>query len=373
MQNQLEESYKMEKIHLNLKKEIDESYDILIDRNLLSKIPSDLRKNNVGNRYLIITDSNIENLFGNKLLDLMKKNGLKTDLISFTAGERSKNMSTFAKLIHETHNLGLDRKSVIIALGGGVVGDMAGLVASTYMRGISYMQVPTSLLAMVDSSIGGKVAVDLPTGKNIIGNFHQPKKVYVDVSLLKDLPKKELINGLAEIIKHALIKDKTLFNYIENNLSKILNKDELTLIALIKRNCEIKARIVEQDEKEAGTRKLVNYGHTIGHAVETLTNYKKFSHGEAIAIGMAVGALIANKVNLLSKKELTLQNNLLKKASLPTKLPNIDTNKLVNELKKDKKAVGGEVEFVLLERIGKAKYSMKVLNNVIKEAIEESR
>jgi len=363
----------MEKVHLNLKKEIDNSYEIIIDKTLLNRIPSDLKKNNIGNRYLIITDSNIKGLFGNKLLALMKKTGLKADLISFKAGEQSKNLEVFKSLIEQAHTLKLDRKSAIIALGGGVVGDIAGFVAASYMRGINYIQVPTSLLAMVDSSIGGKVAVDLKTGKNIVGAFHQPKKVYIDVSLLNNLPQRELINGLSEIIKHALIRDKTLLTSIKNNLNKIITKEESTLISLIKKNCEIKARIVEKDEKEAGLRKLVNYGHTIGHALETLTNYKKYSHGEAIAIGMVVEGLIANKVNSLSKKELLKQNNLIKKSGLPTKLPDIDTNKLINELKKDKKVVGGKIEFVLLKGIGNAEHSINVPNNIIKQSIEESR
>ncbi len=363
----------MEKIKLNLKNRIDQSYNIVIDRDLLGKIPKDLKQNKIGNSYLIITDSNIEKLFGKKLLALMKKTGLKTDLISFKAGEQSKNLKTFTQLIQKAHKLGLDRKSTILALGGGVVGDIAGLVASTYMRGIDYIQIPTTLLAMVDSSIGGKVAVDLPTGKNIVGHFHQPKKVYIDISLLKNLPKKEMNNGLAEIIKHALIKDQSLFSFIDNNLDKIKNKDSNILIKLIKRNCEIKARIVEQDEKESGIRKLVNYGHTMGHAIETLTNYKKYSHGEAIAIGMAVEALIANKIGLLPKKDLTKQNKLIKKIGLPVKVPNINSNKLTNELKKDKKVVGGKIEFVLLERIGKAKHSIHTSNKIIKQAIEESK
>ena len=341
----------METVNLNLKKETDNSYDILIDTNLLNKIPSDLKKNKIGNKYLIITDSNIKDLFGKDLLSSMKKEGLDVSLISFKAGEQSKNLRVFGELI----------------------GDIAGFVAATYMRGISYIQIPTSLLAMVDSSIGGKVAVDLQKGKNTVGNFHQPKKVYIDVSLLKNLPKKELITGFSEIIKHALIRDKELFNFKDKNLKKIANKDESTLIRLIKRNCEIKAEIVEKDEKEAGLRKLVNYGHTIGHAIETLTNYKKYSHGEAIAIGMVVEGLIANKLGMLSKQELLKQNNLIKKAGLPTKVPNINTNQLINELKKDKKVVGGKIEFVLLERIGKANYGTGAPNKIIQEAIEESK
>ncbi len=363
----------METVHLNLRKETDNSYDILIDESLLKKIPSDLKKNKIGNKYLIITDSNIKGLFGKKLLALMKKEGLNADLISFKAGEQSKNLKVFSSLIEKAHYLKLDRSSVIITLGGGVVGDIAGFIAATYMRGINYIQIPTSLLAMVDSSIGGKVAVDLPTGKNTVGNFHQPKKVYIDISLLKNLPAKELINGLSEIIKHALIMDRDLFDFVEKNLSKIMNRDTPTLISLIKKNCQIKADIVMKDEKESGLRKLVNYGHTIGHALETLTSYKKYSHGEAIAIGMVVEGLIANKIGLLSKQELTKQNNLIKKAGLPAKMPDIDAKKFTNELKKDKKVVGGKIEFVLLKEIGKAEYGINASNETIQEAIEESK
>lgn len=360
----------MEKVRINLKKAADNSYDILIGSNLLSKIPSDLKNNNIGNKYLIITDTNIEKLFGNKLLTLMKKAGLKADLISFRAGEQSKNLETFQQLIQKTHSLGLDRKSAILALGGGVVGDIAGFAAASYMRGIAYVQIPTSLLAMVDSSIGGKVAVDIPSGKNMVGAFYQPKKVYIDASLLKNLPQKELINGLSEVIKHALIRDKALFIFINRNLNKILDKDETTLINLIKRNCEIKGDIVEKDEKEAGLRKLVNYGHTVGHAIETLTNYKKFSHGQAIAIGMAVAGKISNNLGMLSKSELELQNKLLKRAGLSIKLP-LAPNKIIKELPKDKKAVSGKAEFVLLEKIGKAKYGIKVPNNIMLKSMRD--
>ena len=363
----------MEKVHLNLKKEIDNSYDILIGSGLFSKIPLDLKKCNFGNRYLIITDSNIKGMFGEKLLVLMKKEGLDTELISFKSGEQSKSLMVFGKLIGKVHDLKLDRKSVIIALGGGVVGDIAGFVAATYMRGINYIQIPTSLLATVDSSIGGKAAVDLPTGKNMVGAFHQPKKVYIDVSLLNNLPQKEIINGLSEIIKHSLIKDKGLFEFISLNFGKVLCKDEKVLIELIKRNCEIKARIVEEDELESGLRKIVNYGHTIGHALETLTNYKIYSHGEAIAIGMAVEGLIANKLGMLSELELVKQNDLIKKIGLPIKLPDINTKKLIEELKKDKKVVGGKIEFVLLMGIGTAEYGVNVTDKIISESIEQSK
>ena len=363
----------MEKVFVNLKKEINNSYEILIDKNLLSKVPAELKKSSMGNRYLIITDSNIKKLFGDKLLSLMKEAGLKTDITSFKAGEQSKNLDVFGELLKKAQHVGLDRKSAIIALGGGVVGDIAGFVAATYMRGIALVQIPTSLLAMTDSSVGGKVAVDLPTGKNMAGAFHQPKKVYMDVSILKDLPQKELINGLSEVVKHAFIIDKGLFDFVDKNLDKILNKDLDVLIQLVKRNCEIKAMIVEKDERESGLRKIVNYGHTIGHAIETMTHYKKYSHGEAIAIGMAVEGLIAKKIGMLPEKELRLQNELIRKIGLPVKIPKLEADKLIDELKNDKKTVGGKIEFVLLEAIGKSKYGINVPNKIISEALEESR
>ncbi|MEA2037877.1 MAG: 3-dehydroquinate synthase [Nanoarchaeota archaeon] len=351
---------------------MNNSYGILIDKNLLSRIPLALKRKNLGNRYLIITDSNVKRLFGDKLLRLMKKKGLKADILSFKAGEQNKNLNTFSNLIEKTYKLGLDRKSAIIALGGGVVGDIAGFVAASYMRGINYIQIPTSLLAMVDSSIGGKVAVDLKLGKNMVGNFYQPKQVYIDVSLLKTLPKKEVINGMAEIIKHALIKDLTLFNYTKKNLSKIMSKDEKTLIRIIKRSCQIKAEVVGKDEKESGLRKILNYGHTIGHAIEQLTGYKKYSHGEAILVGMMVEGLVSNKIGMLSKKDLLKQNKLIKEIT-SIKLPNINTSKIINELKKDKKAIWGRIEFVLLEKIGKVRHSVKVPNDMINYAIQKSK
>lgn len=363
----------MEKVHLNLKKKVDNSYDILIDKGLFGRVAADLK--GIANRYVVITDSVVEKLFAGRLLKSMRKAGLKVDILSFKAGEGSKNIAVFNNLIEKVHLLGLDRKSCIVALGGGVAGDMAGFVAACYMRGISYVQIPTTLLAMVDSSIGGKVAVDLSSGKNSCGAFYQPKKVYIDVSLLKGLPKREMLCGLAEIIKHAVMADAKLFSFIEKNISKILEKDEAVLIRLIKRNCEIKARIVEKDEREQNLRKIVNYGHTIGHALETLTGYKKYSHGEAIAIGMAVEARISNKLGLMPKEDVERQSNLLTKVGLKIELPKISIDSIVKELVKDKKAVSGRVQFVLPLKIGKmktvgGKYGINVSNKVVRFALK---
>ncbi|MDP7180321.1 MAG: 3-dehydroquinate synthase [Candidatus Woesearchaeota archaeon] len=367
----------METVHLNLKKAQDNSYDILIGSGVLSKIPTILKKKRLANRYLIITDNNIRKLFGNKLLKDLRNKKLNVDIISFKAGEQSKNISTYNQLIESAHKLELDRDSVIIALGGGVVGDIAGFVAATYMRGINYIQIPTSLLAQVDSSIGGKVAIDLKQGKNSCGAFYQPKAVYIDISLLKNLPKKELLNGLAEIVKHAIIRDKQLFGFIEKNIDKILNKDEKTLTKLVKRNCQIKAKIVQEDEREKNLRKIVNYGHTIGHALETLTHYKKYSHGQAISIGMIVESIISNKLGWLSKKELERQINLFEKLGLQTKMPRIQPNKIINELKKDKKSVLGIPQFTLPNKIGTMKtidkkYGLTIDKKVIISALKES-
>ena len=359
------------KVKVNLNKTVDNSYEIIIDRNILNKIPSELKKKPLGNRYLIITDSNIEKLFGRRLLQNLRKKGLKADMISLKPGEQSKNLKVFEQLQEKTHALGLDRKSAIIALGGGVVGDIAGFVAASYMRGISYIQVPTSLLADVDSSIGGKVAVDLAGGKNIVGAFHQPKKVYIDISLLKKLPQKELLNGLAEVIKHAAIADKKLFVFLERNMNKILAGNEGILMNVVKRNCEIKGNIVERDEKEAGLRKIVNFGHTVGHAIETLTKYKKFSHGEAISIGMCVAAKVSADIKMISRRDAFRIVKLIENIGLPTQVPNIPTGRIISELNKDKKAVEGKVEFVLLSRLGKAEYGINVPEKIIEEAIEE--
>jgi len=363
----------MNRVRVNLKKIVDNSYDILIDKNLLKKLPSELKQNPLGNKYAIITDSNVEKLFGKDILRSMKRHKIDAVLLSFKAGEQSKRLSVFERLITKVHKAKLDRKSAIIALGGGVVGDMAGFIASTYMRGINYIQVPTTLLAMVDSSIGGKVAVDLTTGKNMVGNFCQPKKVFIDITLLKSLPKDEIINGLSEVIKHALIQDSTLFDFLEKNLDQIMARNPNVLLKLIKRNCEIKANIVEEDEKEQGLRKIVNYGHTIGHALETLTNFKMFSHGQAIAIGMSVAGTISNKIGMLTKKELDVQNRLLKRIGFKTKVPNIPTARIVAELKKDKKIIGGRIELVLLSSIGNAKYGINVPNGTITDSIEKCK
>ena len=268
--------------------------------------------------------------------------------------------------------LALGRDSCIIALGGGVVGDLAGFAAATYMRGIPYIQVPTTLLAMVDSSIGGKVGVDTLHAKNAIGAFYQPKKVIIDLNFIKTLPKNEIANGLAEIIKQALIKDKNFFHFLEKNIDKILSYDLYILKQTIKRSCEIKASIVMQDEREKGIRKILNYGHTIGHAIESALNYK-ISHGQAIAIGMSYAAKLSAKLGFLHEGSVIRQNNLLEYIGLPHKLSHhkLKPRKILEHIQYDKKIINGKINFVLLNSIGDVIISDKITLEDIKQILEE--
>ena len=362
----------MEQVRVELKEEIDNSYDILIDEGLFGKLAEELKNKPLANAYAIITDNNVEKIHGKKLLKNLQNKNIHAHLVSFPAGEKSKNRKTKEKTEDAMLNLEFGRDSCIIALGGGVVGDMAGFVAATYMRGIPYIQVPTTLLAMVDSSIGGKAAVDAGHAKNAIGAFHQPKKVIIDLNFLKTLPKKELPNGLAEVIKHALIKDGNFFHFLEKNIDKMLNYDLDALKHAIKRSCEIKAGIVAEDEKENGIRRLLNYGHTMGHAIESALNYR-ISHGHAISIGMSCAAKLSSKKGFLREGSVIRQNNLLEYAGLPHKLSHhqLKPKKILEHMRFDKKIINEKLNFILLNSIGDAFVSDDITLGDIKGVLEE--
>ncbi|MFH1586478.1 MAG: 3-dehydroquinate synthase [Candidatus Diapherotrites archaeon] len=369
----------MNGIKVNLRKRQDNSYNIYIENNAFSKIAGDLKKKSIGNRYAVITDSNVKRIFGKQLMKNLKHKRLDACIIDFPAGERNKRLKTIGSIQERMLANGLDRKSAVIALGGGVAGDVAGFAAASYMRGIPFIQLPTTLLAMVDSSVGGKVGVDLPSGKNSSGAFRQPEAVYIHLNALKSLPEREMRNGMAEVVKHSVMADKKLFSYLERNVNGIMGKDIKILGRVIKRNCEIKGRIVEKDELEENLRKTVNYGHTIGHALEVLTNYRKYSHGEAIAIGMNAAALISEKMGLMNSGDVERQRLLLERIGLPTKIPkNISNARILGELKKDKKARNGVAKFVLPKRIGKmhsikGDYALDVPREIISGALSEAR
>ena len=357
---------------VDLKEETDNSYGILIDKCLSDNIAIELKNKPIANSYVIITDSNVAKLYGKKLLESFRLENLQVHLISFPAGEKSKSRKTKEKIENDMLKLSLGRDTCILALGGGVVGDVGGFVAANYMRGIPYMQVPTTLLAMVDSSIGGKVGVNTIYSKNSIGAFYQPEKVIIDLNFLKTLPKKELINGLTEVIKHALINDKDFFHFIEKNIDKILKCDLDVIKQAIKRSCEIKASIVSQDEKEKGIRRILNYGHTIGHAIESALNYR-ISHGKAIAIGMAFAAKLSSKKGFLHEGSAIRQNNLLEYIGMPHRLSHhkLTPRKILDHIQYDKKIVNGKINFVLLSSIGDSFISSDINLDDIKNILEE--
>ena len=337
-------------INVNLK---ERAYKIHIEPGIIKKTGSLISKFIKGKNVFILTDNNVNKLYGENVLKSISKNSSKSTIYSITPGEGSKNLQTMTELYHEVVQAGLDRKSVIVALGGGVVGDIAGFLAATYMRGIDFIQVPTSLLAMVDSSVGGKTGVDLPEGKNLVGAFWQPKTVLIDPEVLSTLPKRELSCGLAEVVKYGMIFDEKFFIYLENNISPLKNLDYAIYTEVISRCCELKADVVCKDEREeSGLRALLNYGHTFGHAIETVTGYEKLNHGEAVAIGMCIAASLSVADGRLDDAAELRQERLLKSLNLPCSVTNSNPNEIFEAMYKDKKTVAGKLNFVLPETIG---------------------
>ncbi len=343
---------------VRLRKKIDESYGISIGNYSLAQLAAEIAKDGFGNSYCIVCDSNVKKLFGTRLLHELRKKKLEAGIVSFEAGERNKSLRNVEAVLGEMLSMGFDRKSCVIALGGGISGDLAGFAASVYLRGINFVQVPTTLLAMVDSSIGGKTGVNLALGKNTVGSFAQPKKVYASTQFIKSLPKNEFSNGMAEVVKQAVLNDAKFFSFLENNAGKILAREPKVMAEVIRKNCELKARVVEKDEKEANYRRVLNLGHTIGHAIETLGEYKAHSHGEAVSIGIVVENRIAAMLGLLKGEEECRVSMLLHEFGLPTELPDYAPEKILALTKKDKKAVSGKVKYSLPVAIGKM-YSRK--------------
>ena len=345
-------------VRIRLAKRVDDSYDILIQHGLGKRLGGQIVRDGFGAKYCIVTDTRIGRLFGGKLLRQVRYAGAKAELVSFPPGEKSKSLATLEKVLDKMISMGFDRKDCVIALGGGVAGDVAGFAAATYMRGINFVQVPTSLLAMVDSSIGGKTGVNLVKAKNSAGSFTQPKRVYVCPEFLAGLPRSEVSNGMSEVVKIAAMLDAKFFAYLESHTEKIMSLDMKTMEKVIKRACELKARIVEKDERENNLRKIVNFGHTIGHAIETLGNYGKFSHGQAISIGMVAESEVSKRLGGLSRKDVQKIENLLHNFGLPTRLPKYSASSIITQTKKDKKASGGKVTYAVPKSIGKP-YSRK--------------
>lgn len=361
----------MHKIKVDLK---ERGYDIVIGNGIVSggKTDSAVFRHFVsGRKCLVVTDSNVNRILGASTLKILGAAGADAKLAVFKAGEASKNMRTYETLLRIACKSGLDRSSLIVALGGGVVGDLAGFAAATYMRGIGFIQVPTTLLAMVDSSVGGKTGIDLPEGKNLVGSFWQPRLVVIDPTVLKTLPKREVCCGLAEVVKYGVIMDDKFFSLLEKNICKIKNMEMDVYAKIIARCCELKAEVVRADEHETtGLRAILNYGHTFGHAVETLTGYDKYAHGEAVSIGMCIAANLAVSCNKLSPEAAERQKSLLKAVGLPTDIAgNISPVKIYKAMFKDKKTEKGKLRLVLPERIGKVTIVKDAESEAVLEAI----
>jgi len=355
----------MKKIEVKTKE--GQNYPIFIGSNLIEKIADfvDLSKYS---SIAILTDENlVKNGWLSKLQNGFKK---KVSVIQIKSGEKNKNIQTVTEVWKKMNELELNRKSLLINLGGGVVCDMGGFCASTYMRGIDFLQIPTTLLSHVDESVGGKTGFNLNGVKNCIGAFVHPISVIIDIDTLNTLPKKELISGFGEVLKYGIIYDKNFFNYLEKLDFEKINDKEISEI--IKTSCDIKAKVVAEDFKEKGVRKILNYGHTLGHSIESLSlqTDNHLTHGEAIAIGMIGEAYIAKKLDRITESEFLKIENLITSYKLPTKCLVKDKEQIYQMLFKDKKSIGKKINWVLLNKIGGVDFDVEVGENIIREAIE---
>jgi len=310
----------------------------------------------------------VNKLYGDVLNQGLTEDGFSVNTLLVPEGEEQKSLETAGRLYHELTNCYADRTTPILAWGGGVIGDLAGFVAATYLRGVPLVQIPTTLLAQVDSSIGGKVAVDHGHLKNMIGAFYQPRLVIADTSTLRTLPAEELANGLAEVIKSATIRDEKFFVFLEENLDKIKLLDEGTLEEIVFQSVRIKAEVVEKDEMDLGLRNILNYGHTIGHALESVSDFE-IGHGQAVAIGMLAAAKISNQMGILAENEIVRLKKVIEQAGLPTELPNLKTGEIIKAMKHDKKVVRDKVRFVLLESIGKVFITDEVSPSLVEKVL----
>ena len=359
----------MRGIKVNLK---ERSYNIIVGSNIIDLLGKSLIRLNLGSDAFIITNSLIKNRYANKLEGVLRKSGFKAKFRVVPDSEKSKSITTATSVIKDLVQFDVKRRIFIVAFGGGVVGDLAGFIASIYKRGVSYIQVPTTLLAQVDSSIGGKTAVDLPQGKNLIGAFYQPRLVFSDVKFLSTLSPRQIRSGFAEVIKYGIIKDKELFSYLENNYSDLLSLKPAALEYGVTRSSQIKAQITSRDEREEkGLRTILNFGHTIGHAIEAASGYDSYNHGEAIALGMLAASNISKSFNLINKNTYNRIESLIKEVGLPTAIRKIPLERIINAHYRDKKFIGSKNRFVLPVGIGRTKIVENIPLKTIEEAIRK--
>lgn len=344
----------MSTFQVELKKVVDDSYEIEIGFALEDKLVEDLRNGLVGtiHKFAIITDSNVKELYAEGILHALENAGYQADLFVFEAGEKQKSRKTKEEIEDAMLLKGYRRDCCVIAVGGGVVTDLAGFTAGTFGRGVPFINYATTLLAAADASVGGKTAVDTPLATNLIGIFNQPEKVYLDIATWKTLPKREVVSGLAETIKHGCLADKEFFEYLNSHMEDILSLEQEACEHIAKENCNIKYHVVMKDERESGLREVLNLGHTVGRAIETVSDYRLL-HGEAVAIGLVAEVMLAYRLGYVTEQERDQVISLLKKATLPTEIPDyIDREALVKKLYTDKKVRDGKLRFVIQKGIG---------------------
>jgi 3-dehydroquinate synthase len=346
------------------------SYMIKIGTGILAQTGDSLRSLGMRNKAVIVTNPLVKNLYGDGLNTHLMKAGFKTAVLEVPDGEEYKSLEQAGRLFDRMSEFGAERSTPVIALGGGVIGDLTGFVAATYMRGIPLIQLPTTLLAQVDSSIGGKTAVNHGKLKNMIGAFYQPKIVLTDISTLKTLSQAEVVNGLAEVIKYGIISDRGLFQLIADNIEKLKLTDMAVTEEVVARCMDVKARVVEKDERDEGWRNILNYGHTIGHAVETVSDFK-IKHGHGVAIGMVGAGMIAQRAGLLSASELERIISLITAAGLPIKIPDLDIELIMQAMRHDKKKIEGKIRFILPQHIGEVLIRDDISMTLVQEVLRD--
>lgn len=346
------------------------SYAIVIGRDIMKSLVCLIKKLNIGDSAYTITNRVVFDRYGKILNRSLKEKGFGVRFKLVPDSEKSKSLKTAGAVINDIAGYDKKKKVFIVALGGGVVGDLAGFIAAIYKRGIPYIQVPTTLLAQVDSSIGGKTAVDLTVGKNLVGAFYQPRLVFCDVGLLKTLEPRQIRSGLAEVIKYGIIKDRLLFKYLENNFNDVLGLKKPDLEFIVRRCAAIKADIVRQDEQEEkGIRTVLNFGHTIGHAIEAAGGYKGYNHGEAIALGMLVASDISREMKLIDDSVTERIESLIRVMGLPVRIEKVSLRAIYNAHFRDKKFIGARNRFVLIDDIGKTRITQNIPASLIRKCL----
>ena len=359
----------MRKVRVRLSRD---SYDIHIGASLLAQTGQLLKEIGFSDKLAIITNPSLKKLYASPLEQSLNGDGFQVAILEVPEGEEHKSLETAGRLYQQLTDFFAERTTPVLALGGGVIGDLAGFVAATYLRGVPLIQIPTTLLAQVDSSIGGKVAVNHGQLKNKIGAFYQPRLVISDTATLQSLTAADFADGLAEAIKHGVIRDEEYFTYIEGNLDRIKALDGRALEKVVFGSARIKAAVVAKDERDFGLRNILNYGHTIGHAIESVSDFNMV-HGQAVAIGMLVAARISNRMGLLESNEVDRLKALVERAGLPTEIPDLDAEDLVRSMRHDKKIVGGRIKFVLPRTIGEVFVTDDVNLSLVEQVLRERK